>query len=155
MGALAAVEENEELAAKVDFTMSVVSRWSIEKVAEVADRVLALGREHAKALVEFGMNEAEIDELAATIKAYSDLRSASRKSVAERSVMSQAIPALVSSTTKLLRTRLNRQMNYFRRRDPVFFKGYRNARIILGPGQGTPGEEKKQPESAGGEQPMA
>lgn len=157
LGAHFAKTKNPMLGALVDFTISVTSQWTGQRLLEVAEKTLELGQAHRAVLVAAGMDENEIGQLEEVIGRFRKLETAPREASAEKGVQTEALPALVRAATAMLRDELDRLMNRFRRREPELFAGYKRARIILGRGQGTPDEKKAQaaPEAAATNAPAA
>ncbi len=105
----------------------------------VMKQVLAVVGANAAALVPYGIVSADLTAAQAAVAAAETMLNAPRKVISKKKTEAQLIRVEERAAAAILRI-LDRLMKYFKRRNPAFYLGYLNARVVvdLGGGGSTP-----------------
>ncbi|MFZ4766922.1 MAG: hypothetical protein ACOYMN_18370 [Roseimicrobium sp.] len=131
LAAFAAVTADVGLAAQVDFTRSAVVKLSADDLGTTAKRVSAAAAAHLAALADYGIDQADVTELASLTTAFDGAKSAPRNAIIERAAETATLPEVINGTTDILRDRLDKLMTRYRKTQPVFYAGYQSARVVV------------------------
>lgn len=131
LAVLAHLNNDHELEALVTVTPSGLDKFSDQELSNRATNVL--GRANAKKaeLAAFQVTQANLDEVAQALDAFDAGKAKPRAAVVERAVQTGTLPALARDLNNILRNKMDRLVNLFRRSHPEFVAGYRSARIIV------------------------
>ena len=141
LSALASKTNNPHLSAHVEFTLSSLDKLPDDALEDTGRSVSALATANLAALVAYNITQADVTELDQFTTRFHGLKTAPRTAIAGRKGETDTLPDLISSTTSILRNRLDKLMTKFKKTNPEFFAGYRSARVIVdrgGSGGGSP-----------------
>ena len=131
LGVLADMSGDHELEDLADLRPSKISQLDNEELSHRATAVLASANEKKTELAGLQMTQANLDELDQALRTFDGAKSRPRSALVERGVQTQSLSTLIDEATNILRARLDRMVNLFRRTDPEFVQGYRRARVIV------------------------
>jgi hypothetical protein len=129
--ALAAIQDDEDLAAKAKVTVSEVQNARDQQVPALVDEVINLSRAHLDALAQLGVSEAQIDELDSTLDVYLPLVGQARKRMNKAHTARKELSELFDEANTLLNNKLDKGMQLFKFTNPTFFEEYNRARVIV------------------------
>ena len=138
LGALAEKSKNANLAAQVEFSLSRLDKLSDDELEATGTSISGLGTANLAALADYGIATDDVAALDAAKTKFHGIKTAPRTAIAGRKGETDTIPTLISETTSILRNRLDKQMTKFKKSHPVFFAGYRSARVIVDRGGSLP-----------------
>lgn len=132
----------------MEFTLSSLDKLSDDELEPTGTSLSALGTGNLAALADYGLTAADVTALDALRAKFHGVKSAPRMAIAGRKGEPDTIPGLISSTTSILRNRLDKQMTKFKKSHPEFYAGYRTARVIVDRGGRSGPEQTPTPPSA-------
>ena len=140
LSALAALNNDPNLAAQVELTLSGLDKLDVDILEETGKRISTLANAHIAALADYGITAADVTALDNLTTQFHGVKNAPRTAIAGRKGETVTLPGLGSKNTSLLRNRLDKQMTKFKKSHPEFYAGYRTARVIVdrGGGNATP-----------------
>ncbi len=147
---------DRELFASVDYTRTSFTGGREIDAANLAEGVLAIGTEKLEVLGDYGVDQAQLDELDDTIEGFSNAIGKPRAKISERKTVTDSLPDLFAKADKHLEQmdRLTKQLEVS---FAEFVQGYRNARIIVDyrtPGKKGEGENAAEVEGSETTEPM-
>lgn len=131
IGAMAHVSGDHDLLALSNATQSTFRRASDDELSNLAAGILSAASAHKSELAAFEVTQANIDELDQALQRFNASKSNPRMAIAERSARGDSLEAQVRDAQDFLRNQIDRLVNLFRRSNPEFVAGYRNARVIV------------------------
>lgn len=131
LSALAESAQNAELAAQVEITRSALDKLSDEELEATAKRIASLAARHIAPLADYLVSQSDIDGLVQLIGEFSAIKTAPRVAVVERASSTNALPELLSETSRILRSQIDKMVSRFRNTHPGFVAKYRAARVII------------------------
>ncbi|MBA2269698.1 MAG: hypothetical protein H0W20_03755 [Chthoniobacterales bacterium] len=127
---------DHQLLALVEVTPSSLHSMGVEALAT---RALSIHKEATTRLTQLAplnVTQANVGELKTKLDAFNESKEAPRTAVAGRAAQTSALPELIREVSGLLRNKLDRAVNLFRRSNSEFVAGYRTARVIVDRGTG-------------------
>lgn len=131
LGALAAEKENPILAAQVDVTRTGLDKLDNGELLTIGQTVARLTGENLAALADYMVTQDDRSELTALETQFDGVKGAPRVAIAGHKGQTASLPALLTSTMRLLNARLDRLMTRFRKDHGQFVAGYQSARVIV------------------------
>jgi len=131
VAAYASDEENGELHAKVDYSLSDLRRVRDTEIAGVCLNIHDAAKANLAALADFGVTAKKLTELKGKIDAYSGTVSKPRTAKSNKSATSKLLVVEFGATDNVLSRRLDRLMMQFKATQPAFFSAYSTARLIV------------------------
>lgn len=131
LGVLANTTSDHELGALVALSPSAIVNLSNEELSNRATNVLAKTNARKAELAAFQVTQENIDELSEALEAFQAAKEKPRTAVVERTVQTGSLSSLIREAGNILRDRVDKMVNLFRRTDPEFVAGYRSARVIV------------------------
>jgi hypothetical protein len=131
LSALAAVKKDANLAAQAALTRSGLAKLTDDQLEETGKRVAGLTTANMAALADYGVTAADVTALNALTTQFHSAKSAPRAAIAGRAGETATLPDLLTSTTAILRDRLDKLMTKFRTANAEFVAGYQSARVIV------------------------
>ena len=136
LAAHAEQKSNANLAAQVEFSLSSLDKLTDDELEETGKSVSALGTANLAALADYAVTAADLTALDVLTTRFHNVKSAPRTAVAGRAGVTNTLPDLISSTTSIVRNRLDKLMTRFKKTQPQFYAGYQSARVIVDRGGG-------------------
>ena len=131
LGVLAHNTGDNDLAALTDVTVTSLDRMSGEELSHRGAAVLARANAHKTDLQPLQVTQANIDELTETLADFNAARTGPRTATAERAALTKSLTKLVRELLDILRKKVDRMVNLFKRTHPDFVAGYETARVIV------------------------
>ena len=131
LGAMAATSNDNELLALTAVSPSSLHRFTDEELANRASTVLEKANAQKTSLAAFHVTQANIDELSQALQNFKTIKEKPRQTTAERVAETSSLPSLIRDANDILRNRIDRLVNLFRRSNPKFVAGYKSARVIV------------------------
>lgn len=131
LSALANKNNNANLAAQVDLTLSGLDKLADDELEETGKRVGDLATANIAALADYGILPADVTALDTLKTKFHTVKSAPRAAIAGRAGETSTMPQMITNNTSLLRNRLDKQMTKYKKLKPEFYAGYRSARVIV------------------------
>lgn len=125
-----------ELIAQVQISESKIYHNSAGETLILLDRILIHANVHASALVDYGIDEAALNEFISKRDTLMSNIVAPRKAILKRKDSSAQINVLSSEIDLLLRNKIDKMVMILRPLNESFYMEYTNARMILDYGQG-------------------
>lgn len=122
---------DEGLAQEMDIAPTELNELRDSEVAQRCQGVHTAATAHAAAIVDYGVSAADLTELQSLIDAYLAVVALPRTLITERKGATTEIDKLVRETMTLLKRRIDRQMRKWAKSHPLFYRHYRDARIII------------------------
>ena len=122
---------NNELAEKVDFTISELEKSRDAELISTCNNVVSLARENIDLLTECNLGEANIAELEELLTQMRSSIIQPRVSVAERKAANERLEEEIDRVVKILDEQVDLLMIRFKLSNPGFFAEYMNARHIV------------------------
>jgi NADH:ubiquinone oxidoreductase subunit C len=97
----------------------------------LATHLLNLAKTNASALVEYGIDEAQLEEIGAGIAAYEKVIGNPMRAIAIRKQKTSNIKELFATLDSILYDKLDRMMVLFQESHPEFYGEYRNSRNVI------------------------
>lgn len=129
--AMAVRTNNLLLQGKTNLRESDLTRLSEAGLATVAKNVLDLANENLDQLAPYQVTAETVANQETILKNYKDSLAIPRATVAERKAANEKIKTLVKQTSQLLDSQLDRLMMPYKKTNPDFYHGYKNARKIV------------------------
>lgn len=123
--------EDDELAAKVDFSLSDLTEGRPASVIARVNGIVALAMEHLEDLADYQVTQAKLTALKKKVETFEKSAHKPRLSVARKSAANKAVPRLLRQGQKILARRVDRLMVPFRASAPEFYAEYKTARKIV------------------------
>lgn len=131
IGTLAHSTNNHDLAALVEVTPSSLDRMGEQELSNRAASVLAVANTKKAELVALQVTQDNLDELEQALQEFNASKEGPRQVTSERMAQTESLPQLIREASRILRERIDRMVNLFRRAHPDFVAGYRGARVIV------------------------
>ncbi|MDR1181787.1 MAG: hypothetical protein LBL13_07395 [Bacteroidales bacterium] len=122
---------NQELVAKVNVNKSQLYRMEDNTLLVKANEILAKATEAATALEEYGVDAAEIADLAKCTADYEAVIVKPRTIIGEHKLHTTNLKQMFVETDSLVFDKLDKLINLFKVSDPDFYNSYKNARNII------------------------
>ncbi len=126
-----AVNPDPELAAKVAFSPSEVTKGKVSEVVARCRNIYDATLKVAGALTGYGITAAKLSIFKKKIDAFDAVKVAPRQSRVSQSAATRLIPGLVRSGAAVLREQLDGLMIQFKSANPNFYKEYFAARTVV------------------------
>jgi len=131
LGVLAHTNGDNDLAALTDVTATSLDRMSGEELSNRGAAVLAQANAHKTELQPLQVTQANIDELNEALADFNTAKTGPRTATADRAALTKSLPKLVRELLQILRKKVDRMVNLFKRSNPDFVAGYETARVIV------------------------
>jgi hypothetical protein len=122
---------NQELLAKVNYSRSTFNRYRDTDLLALCNTIYEQAQTNLAQLADYSVDSALMNELQTTIQAYQDQLAKPRTSKNTAKTATDNLGELFKTTNELLRERLDRDVEIFKRTAPDFYKQYFNARRIV------------------------
>ena len=129
--AWATAEEDENLAAEVDFSPTDLAKGRDAKIVARCKNIAAHASDNLDALADYNLTQAKVTALSKKIEAFDTLSTQPRQRVAKKAAANQALPRLLNQGRNLLTRRMDRLMVPFRTTEPELYAEYQTARKIV------------------------
>ncbi len=131
LGTLGHSSNDHDLSALVEVTPSSLDRMGEEELSNRAASVLAAANARKTELAALQVTQANLDELDQALQDFNASKEGPRQATSERMAQTESLPQLIREGSEILRERIDRMVNLFRRSHPDFVAGYRGARVIV------------------------
>ena len=131
LAALAAKNNDVELGAQVELTLSVLDKQDDDQLEATGKNVSALATANLTALADYNVIQDDLMALDTLVASWTKVKSAPRTAIAKRSAQTKTLPQAISDNTSLLRNQLDKQMTKFKKANPEFYAGYHAARGVI------------------------
>ena len=131
LAVLAHTTGDNELRDLATVTPSSLDRLDDEELGNRATTVLARANAKKTELAALQVTQANIDELEESLQNFQGVKAKPRTAVVERAVQTESLSALLRDAGNILRDRIDRLVNLFRRTNPEFVAAYRSARVVV------------------------
>ena len=131
LGTLAHSTNNHDLAALVEVTPSSLDHLGEQELSNRAASVLAAANTWKTDLAPLQVTQDNLNELEQALQDFNASKEGPRQATTERMVQTESLPELIREASEILRERIDRMVNLFRRSHPDFVAGYRGARVIV------------------------
>jgi hypothetical protein len=130
---LAYAEENDdaELAGRVDFSRSKITRGRDSTVVARCRDIHAAAVEIVTSLTDSGVTTAKLTALKKQIDGFEALHTKPRQNQARRSAATRRMPILFEKADRIVNRRLNKLVLQFKTSAPAFFNAYQTAVTIV------------------------
>ena len=128
--AYAADTENSELLARASNSASDYFRLSNEDFEIKTKNVIDLLDSNLASMTDYGMSEAQIEEVKTTFGLFQDMRGTPRSYRVQSRMATEDLVSLFAEADKNL-SRLDNVLKRFKRSSPSFYTGYTAARTII------------------------
>lgn len=129
--AYANINDNADLAAKADLNKSEVTRTRDADLPPKLQKLLALLEAEKANLVDFGVVDAQLTELATSVDDFRQLIGQPRLRQSEARVANRNAEEALNEAIALLNKKLDNVMLMFEGSEASFFQGYEAARVIV------------------------
>lgn len=128
---LAKKNNDEDLKAKVRFSLSDLKNLRDPELAVVAAGILALGLENAGNLETYGITGDKLTELDTLVTEYQQGLPAYRSSISQRKAANSELKIQITKALTIVKEDMDRLMVKYRISNPKFYAGYLNARKVI------------------------
>jgi hypothetical protein len=127
----AVAQDNQELAARVDYSRSGVARGVENRVITRGQDILDAATENVKWLAPYGVTTAKLNAFRKTLESYQVLVGKPREVGATASAATVRLGQLKKQLNTLLRQRLDKLIVQFKESHPEFYVEYSEARWLI------------------------
>lgn len=131
LGVIGHTANDNDLIALVDLTPSGMHKLSDEELANRATTILERANAKKTDLATLNVTQANLDELTQSLQAFKASKERPREAVATRAAETQSLASLIRRGNDILRNRIDRMVNLFRRPESKFVAAYRRARVVV------------------------
>jgi hypothetical protein len=131
LGVLGTTGNDNDIIALAALTPSTLHKLGDEELANRATTVLEKVNAKKTDLAAFHVTQANIDELTQALQVFKTSKEKPRQVVAGRAAETQSLASLIRDASGILRHKIDRMVNLFRRSAPKFVAVYRSARVIV------------------------
>ncbi len=117
--------------ALTDFTPSTLHRLGNEELANRATTILEKANAKKAELATYQVTQTNIDELSQALQHFTATKEKPRTVTAGRAAETGSLETLIRDANGLLRNRIDRMINLFRRSESKFVAAYRSARVVV------------------------
>ena len=122
---------NFQLMSRNKVTISDLKRLSIVRLDAHLNNIIEDINEHGEALADFGITAEYLQETIDLINQGSYNARRPRMAIIERKMLTQSLTTISHDLDNLLRLKLDKLMNLFRKSNADFYSRYHNARMII------------------------
>ena len=131
MNSYALETKNNELLAKIDYNVTKVKNLNPSKLETVAGVLLETVKTiPADAMLDHGVSASEISDFEELLQKLKTVKTQPQEVSIDKVQITEEIGALLSESVDLLNNKLDKLALQFKRKDPVFYQKYKNARSI-------------------------
>lgn len=123
--------EDAELAAKVAYSASSVTKGKTSDVVARCKNIHAAATENLAALGKYGVTAAKLTTFNGRISAFDRLKVAPRDNVVTRRAAGEFQEQLLRDANTILRDKLDRLVVQFKAANPTFYEAYYAARVVV------------------------
>ena len=131
LAALAAKNNDNDLAAQVDVTKSTLDRMVDSDLESTAERVTNLATANIADLAAYGVTAADVTALNTLRTTYAGIKTAPRETAADRKAQTQSLPQLIAHVRSIFRNEIDKMMTPFKKSNADFYNGYFASRVIV------------------------
>lgn len=153
MVAFAVVTDNVELVNHMKIAKHELDNCSKDKMLILVDRIITRASELVNLLVDYGIDQASIDELQLLRDELDAQMNAPRNAIIDRKGQTARIKSLVRELDAILKFQLDKLLFILKEDHPQFFIAYSNARLIVDHKNRTSGNASLPPERDDGFRP--
>ncbi|HEX3817216.1 MAG TPA: hypothetical protein VHW03_02885 [Chthoniobacterales bacterium] len=151
LSALASVNNDPQLAAKVNFDKSTLHKMAVSDFIITANAVSGAANDNSAILASgYMIPAADLATLSTAIPKLSGLKDAPRVAIGEHHVATLSLPAAIRYTRGIFRTQIDKMMEVFKASQPDFYAQYFTARIIIDRPGSHKGKKSDLPPPSGG-----
>lgn len=147
--------DNHELAGRVDFSRTDVSRGRDNAIVARCRDIHAAATENLASLADYGVTADKLTKLKKKIDAFNSLQPVPRKKISKRSAATKALPGYYSDADDALVEGLDKLVVQFKETAPEFVNEYESSRVIVDSGGRSAIEPKKNSPTPGTDLPKA
>lgn len=119
------------LLSKIDYNITTVKNFTLPKLLSAAGIVLeSVKTIPAEALQEQGIAASEINDFEILLQKVQTVKTQRQEVSIDRVQVTEEIASLLSESIDLLNNKLDKLALQFKRKDPVFYQKYKNARTV-------------------------
>jgi hypothetical protein len=133
-GALAsycAVNGKDDLLSNGYLTQSQVQSLRDVNLPEVISNFIALLSTEVASMVDYGVTQAQVDDLARSVDDFRELIGLPRLKRSEANIAKQEATSIIDQGTDLLNDKMDKMMLQFKQSNLTFYDGYQSARMIV------------------------
>ena len=131
LGVVAHTSNDHDLAALTDVTRTALDRMAAEELSNRATSVLAQANVHKTSLVPLQVTQDNLDEFEQALQEFNAVKTGPRAAIVARATQTESLSTRVRRANGILRNRIDRMVNLFKRSNPDFVSGYQSARVIV------------------------
>jgi hypothetical protein len=120
LAALAAVNNDANLAAQSELTLSALDKMSDDDLEETGTRISTLATANLAGLVDYNITATDVTALTTLTTQFHAVKTAPRTAIAGRAGQTATLPDLIANVMSLLRNRLDKLMTKFKKSNPDF-----------------------------------
>ena len=128
---------NTELAAKLDYARTELTRDADKTILNRAEEIHEAATTVLASLADYGVTQAKLNAFSKKIEAFRKAHPAPRQRVNSSSAATVQLSQLFPQLTELLRNRVDRLLVQFRESAPEFYNEYQSARTVVNPATGS------------------
>jgi hypothetical protein len=129
--AFASRNGNIELKSKIDYSEAELIDLRQNKLLEAANEIYALALMHQSAIIPFGIEPTDLEQLKGLIEQFRLNIPEARNVVGSRQSAGKSMRQLFSQSDMLLEDQLDRMIEKYRSSNPDFYEEYKIARMIV------------------------
>ena len=122
---------DHDLLALTASSPSALDGLNADELVNRATTVLDRANARKTELAVLHVTQANLDELTQALQAFAAAKDQPRTETAERMAQTESLSNLIREANSILRNRIDRLVNLFRRLNPDFVAGYRGARVVV------------------------
>jgi hypothetical protein len=122
---------DDDLLALTTVSPSALDILNAQELVNRATTVLDRANARKTELAVLQVTQANLDELTQALQAFATAKEQPRTDTVERMAQTASLSNLIRAANIILRTRIDRLVNLFRRSNPDFVSGYRGARVVV------------------------
>jgi hypothetical protein len=145
--AYASVTNNNTLKEQVNYSPTELRRSRDTILADRLRVILNAANDNAAALVDYGVQAADLTDLDTLVTAYENILEAPRTAIGERSSARIQLEELFDTADSILKDQLDKLMEIFKSTAPDFYNQYKSARVIVDLGRRSADSDEPTPPS--------
>ena len=128
---LAAKNNDPNLAAETELTLSQLDKMDVDTLEETGTRISGLATANLAGLADYSITQTDVTGLDAMTAQFHGVKTAPRTAIAKRAGKTKTLQPAVKTVTSILRNNLDKEMLMFKKSNPDFYAGYVAARVIV------------------------
>jgi len=131
LAVLGHTSNDHDLLALTSLSPSALDGLNADELVNRATTVLERANARKTELAVLHVTQANLDELTQALQTFATAKEQPRTETAERMAQTESLSNLIREANTILRNRIDRLVNLFRRLNPDFVAGYRGARVVV------------------------